>query len=123
MDLKSLQQLVVVMQQVLTVHFSYPNIIPLKHIKHIDRIKNGILNKQILFTSSLHQLIGLLEIWGIFISNQQGPLIFWSKSKSSRNEVLVPNILLNVFPLKSSGKAGKEAFNKIKLIKLYQIYY
>jgi len=32
--------------------------------------------KYIIFTSILHQLIGLFESCGILMSNQQGPLIF-----------------------------------------------
>lgn len=59
--------------------------------------------------SSLHHETLARTFSDCFTSNQQGPLIFLSRSNVSRDEVLVPKIWENVRYFLPVGGAGKDA--------------
>ena len=56
--------------------------------------------------SSLHQEMALSLNSGSCIFNQQGPIIFLFRTKSSNADVFVPKTREKVFPETSSGRLG-----------------
>lgn len=60
-------------------------------------------------TSNLHQDTLARTFSGALICNQQGPLIFLSNRKFSKEVVLVPNVCVNVVYFFPVGGGGNDA--------------
>ena len=56
-------------------------------------------------------LVLSINLRGLDISSQHGPLIFCSKRNNSKLDLLVPNTWLKVSPYKSFGRAGNSHWN------------